>query len=109
VFQGTVQVDTVRFEQPQLAIRADRQSVHIEIGILVIGRSHDRGWRGHDQETSAFSDPIDVPMAVHDHRVVSQALQAPHKPAAIDQGRANALGGLDTLTNERREASAPVS
>jgi hypothetical protein len=33
-----------------------------------------------------------MPVAVHDHRVVSQVLQTSHKPTAVDQGRTNALG-----------------
>ncbi len=33
-----------------------------------------------------------MPVAMHDHRVIAQALQTSHKPTAVDQGRTDALG-----------------
>lgn len=79
-------------QQPDPPIRPDRQSMDIEIGVHVVGGLHDWGGRRHDRKPRAFTDPVDVPVAMHQVRPARQGLQAADEPVAVDERRADALG-----------------
>ena len=62
--------DTLRFQQASSrASVPTARVVHVEIGLQVQSvRLHDGRRRGDNQEAAALSDPIDMPVAVHDRR-----------------------------------------
>jgi len=86
------QLDALWFEELELAVGVRRQVVDVEIGVAVVGRFHDRGWRGHDQQAPAFADPIQMPVAVHDDDAAGIGLEHALKPAAVDERGPDAFG-----------------
>jgi hypothetical protein len=67
--------DSLGLEQYQFPFRANGKRMHVEVGFPTIGCLHDGRGRGYDRNLPALPDPIDVPMAVHDHDAARQALQ----------------------------------
>ena len=70
----------LRFQQPQPLIRSNGKGMHVEICVLAIGCTHDRGRRRYDLESPALPNPVNMPMAMHDHDVICQVLQSTDEP-----------------------------
>ena len=71
-----MQRDPLRFEEPEPSVPADAERVHVEMRVHAVGRLHHWRWRRYDQDAPALSNPVHMAVAVHDHDVVSEALEA---------------------------------
>src|SRR5262249_13740909 len=60
--------------------------------LVFIRHSHDRRWRRDDHLSTAFANPINVTMAVHDDRTARERANASKKPISVDQSSTDALG-----------------
>src|SRR5215471_20766238 len=58
--------DALWLQQFELPVRSYRQVVNVETGGDVVRRLHDRRRRRHNRKPTTLSDPVDMPMAVHE-------------------------------------------
>ena len=107
-------VNALGRQQPEASVASDLQGVNVEICVEIVRRLHDRRRRRHDDETTAFADPVDIPMPVHEDTSLRHRLQAAQEPIAVDEGRSDALRQnlcrariLDRMVVEPDEPAGP--
>src|SRR5262249_17506104 len=77
--------DALRSQQSEPSIGSHGQRVDVETRGCLVGRLHDRRRRGKNGDAAAFSDPVDVPVTVHQDRPTAERLERPNEPIAVDQ------------------------
>jgi hypothetical protein len=55
-----------------MSIRPHRQGMYIKISGEVVCRFHDRRRGRHNRKSGTLSNPVDMPMTMHQHRSAGQ-------------------------------------